>query len=152
MALRRCPGGSSPRLAPRNSAGRRWTDSGRKPTPGSLSSPVRARGWGQGGASSPPSAFPSVSNKGKDGFYSAPDSRYTGGRKTQDAGFLNKEAQKTHGILKWKCNLATRAASEAQNHSEQNGKSVLSLLGGGPSCQWQRLKQPKATQKEATGA
>lgn len=110
--------------------------------------------WGgeQGGASSPPSAFPSISNKGEDGFYSAPDTRYTGGRKTQDAGFLNKEAQKTHGILKWKCNLATRAASETQNHSEQNGKSVLSLLSGDPSCQWQWLKQPKATQKEATGA
>ena len=51
-------------------------------------------------------------------LYSESDSPHTR-VKTQDVGFLNKEAQEADGILKWKCDL------ETQNHPEQNGKSVL---------------------------
>lgn len=60
--------------------------------------------------------------------------------KTQEAGFLNKEAQATEGILKWKRGL------ETQNHQEQNGKFVLAKISEDPTCRRQHLKQPGATQ------
>ena len=91
---------------------------GKKPITGFGSSPARAP-WGSKAIhthsllvlSSP---YPVTGGQ----FHSQPDSPYTR-VKTQDAGFLNKEAQATEGILKWKYDL------ETQNHLEENGVCVL---------------------------
>ena len=103
-------------------------DSGRKPTPESLSFPVRANGVGSKGVQV---LFPGSSSpypvRGRMVFTLHPTPV------TEGARFLHKEAHETDGIMKWKRNLAARTAPETWSHLEQNSKSVLTCSVGIPA-------------------